>query len=173
MPERREFPVEHRDDPRFGRVKNEIVAAKVAMHDRHSLGISRSGMVKPCNHPVHVRIPAGDRIGQILLGKPFYLAFDIASRPAEAAEANLVGVQRVQVRDCRVHGPEIVGSIAGADVGKGCIPKNSAFDQFHQVKHRSDDFGVDAACVNPGHGNARVGERGLHHRFAIDGMGAL
>ena len=173
MPERCQFPIEHGDDPRLGWVENEIVAAEVAMDDCHPLRILRPGSFEPRNQTVHVRVTPRRRIGQILLGKPLDLAFDIARRAAEPAEPDARGVQRVEIRDRRIHSPEIFGPFTGFDVGKGGVPEYPPFDQFHQVEHRTDDIGIDAGAVDPGHGHTCSAERGLHHSFAVDGVGPL
>ena len=83
MPQSRKFPVEHGDDPGFGRMEYQIVAAVIAMHDSNSPFVARPGMFEPGNQAVHVRIPACPEIGYVLLGQALDLAFDIAGRAAE------------------------------------------------------------------------------------------
>ena len=65
MAERRQLPVEHRQDARLGRVEDHVVDAKVAMDDRGLVARGDMGG-QPFDQPVHVRVAPGVGIVEIL-----------------------------------------------------------------------------------------------------------
>ena len=99
--DRRQFPVEHADDPRLGLVKHQIVHAVVAVDDRRR-ALRRHVRRQPVDQPVHRRDRLGLR-GAVLPAPARDLAAHVVAGTAEIAEPDRLVIDRVQGGDDRVH----------------------------------------------------------------------
>ncbi len=101
--ERRQFPVEHRQNLGLAGCEDHVVQPIVAMHQRDTAVIGRHMRLQPGDQPVHVGDRAGFR-GAVLAGPAGELAFEIIAGFAEIAEPDRFDIDVVQCGQRGVHG---------------------------------------------------------------------
>ena len=168
MAERRELPVEYREDPRLGRMEHQVVEAIVAVDD-HRLVAGRDRARQPFDQAVHLR----DRVGRrrpVLLRPAIDLALEVVSRLAEALQPDRLVVDAVQRRDHAVHLVVDGGALARRHPRQRLLPEHAARDELHDVEREPDQPLVLAETVRARHGHAGAAERGDHAVLAVDGV---
>ena len=169
MAERRQFPIEHGEQARLGRMENHIVEPVVAVDDRHAAVVSRRIAGEPGDEIVH----RGNRLGfggAVLVGPALELALEIGAGAAEVGQADPGGIERGQRRERAVHLVVDFRAVLARDFRQVRLPEDAALDALHDVEGRADDAVVLAQQVHFCDGHASVGERLLHAVLAIDGV---
>ena len=153
MAERRELPVEHRDDARLGRVKHQVVEPVVAVHDAHLRLVARARRNvrrQPFDEPVHRLDRLGDR-GEVLLGPAADLALEVVARLAVVGQADAGRLDRVQRGDDAVHLVVDRGAAGVVERRQRLVPEHAAVDELHDVEGAADDALVFAQQVHARH----------------------
>src|SRR6185312_10609058 len=151
-----------------GRVKDHVIEAIVAMHDRDAL-LLRQRPRQPLDQLLDFRNVLGLR-GAVLLGPAVDLAREIISGAAEISEADLFGIEIVQMRQrldlAREDFPTRLRRLARQ---RG-IPEHAALFHRHDVEGGADHAVVGAERIGARHRKALLGQRGDDAELAVDRM---
>ena len=168
--QRAEFPVQHRDHFRLGRMQHHIVEAIVAMHDR-GLVARRDVLRQPFDQLFHLRNVLG--LGRLVLFRPAMdLAGHVVAFLAKAFEPGGAPIDIVEIGKglhLRLIDRAALGRLI---IGQCAIPQDAAFHHVHDIKHRADDTFIGAQAIWPRNGVSQRIERGNHAIFAVHGMRA-
>ncbi len=142
---RRQFPVEHSEHPRLGRVEDHVVETIVAVHDRDAL-LRRNGFRQPFGELLEFR----DMLGlgcAILLGPAVDLAGKIIAGPAEIRKTDFLGVEGVEFRQCLdLAGEDFPPRFRRLARQRG-IPEHAALLHRHDVEGRPDHGVIHAKRI--------------------------
>jgi len=168
MAERRELPVEHRENLRLARIKDQVVEPVVAVHDRGFL--ARGNVLRqPFDQLVH-RLDFL-QLGSLVLLRPARdLALEIVAGPAEILQPDRAEVDRVQQRDHPVHLVPDRLPLGLHHPRQRLVPQHAPFHAIHHVEHRADHRVVFAQYVRPGDRESNRVQRTDHAILAVDRM---
>ncbi len=134
--ERRQLPVEHRENPRFHRMENQVVEAVVAMHHRRA-GLGRNVMGQPGDKMVH-GLDFRSLRGAVLPAPALHLPCDVVARLAEGLEPDRTVIDRMQERDDAVLLVPDAGALGARHPGKRRVPEHASLDIVHDVERGAD-----------------------------------
>ncbi len=168
MPERREFPVEHRDHARLDRMKDQILHAVVAVRDR---GLIRRGnvAVQPFDQPIHFGNLVDFRC-LVLLRPARKLPCYVRLRTAVIAETDRAKIDLMQAREHVVHRVVAGGALGRVRVRHRRIPHDASFDEIHHEERGTDDASVLAQQMRARNRHVGGSERLDDSIFALDLM---
>ena len=132
--ERRQLPVEHREDARLGGVEDHVVEPVVAVHDAR---LARRAARGTARQPVDQRVGGLDALGLrgAVLARPArHLAPDAVARLAVVGQADGGRVDAVQRRDHAVHLVVVRGALGRRHAGQRRVPQDAAVDAVHHVE---------------------------------------
>ena len=170
--QRRQLPVQHRQHPRLGGVKNQVVQPVVAVHDADQAVIARLvGDVRrqPGDQLVHFGDGLGDG-GNVLLAPAANLPFEVVAGLAVPSQSLFSKLHRVQGRNDAVHLVVDGASLVVAHAWERLVPQHAPLHELHDVKGPTDDGLVLAKDVHACHRHVRS-VQALHDcEFAFNGM---
>ena len=166
MAERRKLPVEDRKDLRLARMEDQVVHPVVAVH-HHRLVAPRNVLRQPGDQPVH-RLDSLRLRGLVLPAPAPDLAREIISRLSEIGKTRGPVIDPVQGGQYAIHLVVDRFALGRRHPGKRRVPQHAPLDVFHDVERAADDVFVLAQAIGPGHGNARLRQRGDHTELALD-----
>src|SRR6266850_4045067 len=169
VPKRRQLPIENCYNPGFRGMENQIVHSKIAMYQRSFIAC-RDMRREPFNQSIQVRIAAGVRIGQVLLGPAPNLTFKVVARLAEIREPDLPEINGVKVSDYSVHGVEISRTLSALDLWKRRIPDVSTRHAVHHIEPGADNLIISAQPIDMRHRKARWLKCPQHSRLTVYGV---
>ncbi len=170
MAQRRQFPVEHGNDPRLGGMKHEVVQAVVAVNDGHAQLVPGAGW-NVCRQPfdelVHFRNRLRDG-SDVLLAPSADLPVEIVAGFAVPREAALGKLDGVQGRDDAVHLVVNLAALGGSHPGQGLVPQHTPLHEFHHIERAANDRLVFAQAVHARHRDIGAPQAPHHRKLALD-----
>lgn len=140
MAKRRQFPVEHRDDARLGRMDDRVADAIVAMNDC-CLIARRQVCREPGDQAIHFLILVGLR-REVLPCPAIELPRDVAFGLSKVAETAGAIIDAVKIgRDTRVVGVNRP-TLCGTQLRQGHAGDDASVDMIHHIERRADNTGV-------------------------------
>ncbi len=169
MADRRKFPVQHRDNARLRRMKNQVAEPEIAMDDRARVG---DGVVRrqPFDQLVHRR-DRSDIRRDILTCPAADLTVDVILRPPVTFETGAPPVHAMQRGHHAVHVVIHRRAVRVRKPRQRAVSEHASRYVIHQVESRSDHVGIHAEQPHSRHRNAGVRERRLHAVFPVDRVG--
>ena len=172
--ERRQFPVEHRRDPRLVGVRRSYCRSE-NRHGRCARRRCRAADCPSASRPARsiCRHAAGLDVGFILLRPARDLPLDEAGGAAIVAKPDRCRIEAVQLGDGRVHRVEVRGAL-----GRAYRPGKLASQTIRPSTRSMTKKGVPMTLSSShrpwtcGTGKALAAKRAHHPRFALDRMGA-
>ena len=137
MAERRQLPVEDREQARRVCVEDHVVDAPVAVNQRDPAVVRRDFVGKPGDEALHVLDPFRFA-GPVLIGPALVLASVVAAGLAVIREARCGDVDRVQPGQTLVHGVVDRPAILALELGQRRVPEDASVDERHQIEGGSD-----------------------------------
>ncbi len=136
MAQRRQLPVQHRQDSRFAWVKYRVIEPEIAVHDSGFL-VGGNVLRQPLDEPLHGVDRFGCR-GAILLRPARHLTLDVAAGLAVITQARGGVVHRVQRGDDPRHFIVDGTALGFSHFGQRGIPKKAPLDIVHHVERGAD-----------------------------------
>ena len=169
MAERRQFPVEHRQEARRVGGEDHVVDAPVSVHQRDPAVVRRRVGAEPVDQAIHVDDLAR-LAGAILLGPALQLPREIIAGFTVVGETRRGDVDRVQLRQRLVHGVIDRRALDRIGFRHRRVPEDAPLDMGHEIEDRADDGFVLAQGERTRRGKAASLERGECAKFALDHM---
>ena len=173
MPQRREFPVEHRQNARLGGVEDHVVDAEIAVDHRGCAVILGHFRLEPVDDRIHVLVAPGKLVLAVLARPAPDLSREVIARLAIVAKADRLGIEAVQLGDGLVHRIEDRRALLVRNAGHSRIPEDAPLDHLHHVEPGADHRVIGAQPVDLGHREARRVQCAEHLGLALDRVSAL
>ena len=171
MTERRQFPVENADHLGFFGVKEQVAEPEIAMGDSDMAVIVRQMRGQPVGDRLQLGNALARRFPQ-LFGPARDLALEIVSGAAEIAETDLIGLHRMELRQCLGHAEIEATPLGGRETGQGGIMEDAALQPLHQIERRAERLGIGMEEHGARHRHIRLRQRLKHTELAVDRMGS-
>ena len=168
--EGRELPVEHRDDPRLGRVEHHVLGPVVAVRDGGGL-VGRHALRQLGDQALH-RLDVAGLGAAVLLGPAVDLAGEVVAGAAVVAKPDRRVVDLVQAGERRVQLVVDGGALGRLEARQPRVAEDAAGQVVHHVEGRADHALVEAERAHVRDRKAGRPQRLHHPVLAVDLVGA-